>query len=213
MATRPKDSNNAHTHTPLDVSIQRRAHGPVFSHQSMICIAVLCVPRMTNSQRSSMIIDLSFLHLSVLFKKIYSSRTYANDVDYCGPFRSRGGKTEENFERNGEKQTRFDLTLEWGCWTVAGNPALVFWRRDAYAHASPAFSFWYNKGIRNIEGVCVYSLNVSNKLSVRDFAAYTELRSRAKHKLFDADNFSIHIHTPPAHQNAENKLRTIQSLF
>lgn len=71
----------------------------------------------------------------------------------------------------------------------------MFWRRDGYAHASPAFSFWYNKGIRNIEGVCVYSLNVSNKLSVRDFAAYTELRSRAKHKVFDADNFSILTHT------------------
>lgn len=80
------------------------------------------------------------------------------------------------WQQNGEKQARVDLTLEWSCWTDAGNPALVFKRRDALLMRPLPSPLSNNKGIRNIGGVCVYSPNVSTKLSDRDCETYIELR-------------------------------------
>lgn len=80
------------------------------------------------------------------------------------------------WQQNGEKQARVDLTLEWSCWTDAGNPALVFKRRDALLMRPLPSPLSNNKGITNIGGVCVYSPNVSTKLSDRDCGTYIELR-------------------------------------
>lgn len=180
------------THTPLDVSIQQqRAHGPVFSHQSMICIArVVCL----EWQITSIEYDNRFVFFALVrsIKKIYSSNTNWSMRFFLGNNRTRG-KTEENFERNGEKQTRFDLTLEWGCrcWTVAGNPALVFGVAMPMLMRLPPSLFGTTK-----------ALGISKAFVFIPWTYLTSCRSvtlqltlnyvRVQNKVFNADKFSIH---------------------
>lgn len=111
-----------------------------------------------------------FYYVFVPFVLIYylSSETLVTIHTYIGGLKGM-------LEQNGEKQARSDLTLEWSCWTDAGNPALVFKRRDALLMRPPPSPTSNNKGIRNIGGVCVYSPNVSTKLSFCDGETHIEL--------------------------------------
>lgn len=83
------------------------------------------------------------------------------------------------WQQNGEKQARVDLTkLEWSCcWTDAGIILHLCLSVATLCSCVPCPLPWATtKALRISGGVCVYSLNVSTKLSDRDCETYIELR-------------------------------------